>query len=147
VRKSTRVLGTFCLSAVLSFLASFPGMARSAVQTVRWDGCGSTVNGGIFVCPLPHSTPHPISSLVTVYFDFVAVAGTRYTTNITKFPPTGSSYNDQTTFTSTSTREVDVATSAANVLVNPNQYDELVGQVIGGVATINGRGMAEVTSL
>ncbi|HVU52391.1 MAG TPA: hypothetical protein VHL80_16970 [Polyangia bacterium] len=147
MRKSVRVLGTFGLSAMLAFLVAFPGVARSSsVQTVKWVGCSSVVNGGIFICPLVHSSAHPLSSLVQVYFDFVAIQGTRYIAHINKYGPTGTYYDDEVTFTASSTGEVDITTYASNVLANPNEYDELVGQVIGGVATINGRGMAEVTS-
>lgn len=146
VRKSTRLFGMFSLSAVCAFVLSYSGAARSNVQTIQWLGCFAAPNRG-FECPLWHSSPHPISSLVKVYYDFVADNGTMYEMRIQKWSGSSGLYQDSSTFTATSTGVVDKATYASNVLTNPNQDDRLTALVLSNTsAVIQGLGVAEVTT-
>lgn len=148
MRKSTRFLGMFTLSAVVSFVLAFSAVAKSTTTlTVPAAGCGQYSFGGFF-CPLVNSSTRPTSSLLLVYYDFVAISGHTYTMHILKHSNTGTIYDDTSTYTPTSTGEVDRSTNASNVLTNPNQYDMLFGEIDGNLfENINGRGMATCTSL
>lgn len=148
MRKSTRFLGLFGLSAVISFVLSFSGVAKSTtLLTISSLGCGQYSFGG-FVCPLVHTSTRPLSSMLLVYYDYVAISGHTYTMSIGKHSPTGSIYTDSSMFTAATTGQVDKSTSASNVLTNPNQYDLLYGHIKGSLLEIvNGRGMTTCSSM
>jgi hypothetical protein len=148
VRKSMRFIGMFGTSAAFAFIVAFGGVAHSAVQTVSSVGCSEAVNQK-FRCSLPMSSVHPLSSVIMVYFDFYAVAGTTYGPTLVKFSPSGSSYTDfGTEFSQTNSGSVDVETNAVNILQNISEYDQVYGEVLSNSpVSINGIGMGVVTSI
>ena len=100
----------------------------SSVITVSGASCNTEIVGGQShaYCGIPQGTAFPVATMVGVYFDFLAEAGTSRFFYISKSSASGAAYSDYISFTPTTSGASERFVSAFNVKQNPSTWDYLL---------------------